>query len=408
MKKKRIVILLGAGATVPWGGKTSDKLTKTVLDPEENETNILSNTEKIPLGKFLQRKIEEFYKLNEESHSNEADDAKEVINFEHVLEIIEYLFSYYRNKNFSNHIWARPSFPSVFKVENEIDNEIPEEEIEIWDIENDKNQKKSVTLYKLYQEILWRLCEQIRDYSESFGKTDYEKKDHKFCEFINTLSERNILRVYSLNYDNLILQQKGIQDSFFNGFESENKYRYNYSRIIQNADENCFYNLHGSFYFKDDHINHYAASEIVFEPNTPTVIRPEHNVELLGTPIIRSQIITGSQKLLKTLVQPISAFNYIFRNDCYNANEIMVIGYSFTDVHINNILASALDSNTNNKFNIITLIDNPNSFRDFQNQLIRSFKNHEKEINTIIFMEEQDWLYSENNTFSIYTKGFLS
>ena len=170
---------------MPWGGKTSNVLTKIVLNPEENETNILSNSEKIPLGKFFQSKIEEFYKINEESHNNEVNDTKGFINFELVLEIIEYLFSYYRNKNFSNPIWARPSFPSVFEVGNEIDYEIPEEEVEIWGIENDKNQKKSVTLYKLYQEILCRLCEQIRNYSESFGKNDSKEKDHKFCEFIN-------------------------------------------------------------------------------------------------------------------------------------------------------------------------------------------------------------------------------
>ena len=193
----------------------------------------------------------------------------------------------------------------------------------------------------------------------------------------------------------MVLNQKIITDTII-------------QELFKIHDENCFYNLHGSFYFRDYYVDQYAPSEFVFDPNMPKVIKPEHNVKFLGTPIIRSQIITGSQKLLKTLIQPISAFNYTFRNDCFSANELIVIGYSFSDVHINNVLASALDSNTNNNFKIITLIDNSDSLRDFQNQLIKSFKKHEKEINTIVFMEKQDWLYSENKTFSIYTKGFLS
>lgn len=402
MNNNRIVILLGAGATVPWGGKTSDDLSKIVLDPEGKGNIIVSETNKIPLGKYLQQILEEYYQ-------NESDVTQETVNFEQVLEIIEILFSYYRNKKFTNHIWARPSFPSVFNIENDIDKEIPEEEVEIYGIENDRLQKKSVTLYKLYLEVLSRLCEHVNDYSQSIGKDAFKEKDHEFCGFINSLSGNNILRIYSLNYDNLIQQQSGLDKKFYNGFDlKDSEYRSNYTQIVQNTDKNCFFNLHGSFYFQDKPVDDFTRNELVYNPEGPVVKRPEHRNEFLGMPLISSQIITGNQKLFKTLIEPLSAFTYAFRYDCLDAIEIIVIGYSFGDSHINSVIASALDSNDKNRLKIITMIDNPNSFWNFQNQMIRAFKNQKKEIQTIVYADEHDWLYSENKTFSIYTKGFLS
>lgn len=402
MNNNRIVILLGAGATVPWGGKTTDILTKIVLDPEEKENIIVSKTSKIPLGKYLQKILEEYYQ-------NDRAVTPEIVNFEQVLEIIEILFSHYRNKTFTNPIWARPSFPSVFNIENDIDKEIPGEEVEIYGIENDSHQKKSVTLYKLYQEILSRLCEHVNEYSQSIGKDAFKDTDHKFREFINSLSRNNILRIYSLNYDNLIPQQAGLDKKFYNGFDlKDNEYRSNYSKIVKNTDENCFFNLHGSFYFQDRPVDDYSSIEFVYDLVAPISRRPEHRNEFLGMPIIPSQIITGNQKLFKTLIKPLSAFNYAFRFDCFAAVEIIVIGYSFSDVHINSVIASALDSNNKYRLTIITLIDNPNYFWNFQNQMIRAFKNQKKEIQTIFYTDDHDWLYSKNKTFSIYTKGFLS
>ncbi len=72
MKEDRSVILLGAGATIPWGGKTSVELTNAVIKTDYS-TYQLRNSDEC-LGYALRRMLSEYYKIDQE-----------LINFEEVL-----------------------------------------------------------------------------------------------------------------------------------------------------------------------------------------------------------------------------------------------------------------------------------------------------------------------------------
>ena len=72
-----------------------------------------------------------------------------------------------------------------------------------------------------------------------------------------------------------------------------------------------------------------------------------------GKNIVLSNIITGYQKTQKSAVTPYKQMQATFDRDCCIADEILIIGYSFGDSHINSSINTALINNNNLKLHII-------------------------------------------------------
>lgn len=390
---KRILLLFGAGATIPWGGKTSESLTSDVL--KTNIKHLQTKKSNEPIGFFLQKLLKDYYQVDQMSD----------INFELVLEAIEYLFSYFRNKEFTNPIWARTVFPALFNVEENLLEDIPEES-PLNQIEYDSFQKKSVTLIEVYKEILRNLCTNVHYYISRIDTQSYEIVNSLFCKFINSLTDSGTVRGYTLNYDDFLLKQNCIKSDFFNGFTKENDYRYDYKRIISGLNIHCIYNLHGSFHFHEQPSKDFRIIELSYKPGIPDVHNLSTQIPLLNFPVIPFPIITGNYKLSKTLIQPMDAFNHVFRYDCFNSDEIIIIGYSFNDPHINNIISTSITHNKDISLKIITKISESNSY-NFISALIRALKYNETEIkNAEINSKPASEIIKDK--LVIYSDGFLN
>jgi hypothetical protein len=205
---ERLTILLGAGAATPWKGKLTAELTPEVLNTLDYTTKTTSQ----PLGLFIQEELAKyFYKKGVENVSKW--DLNREINFEIVLNALEILYEYYRNKEISNPIFTMPVSPGLFSVIDNIDKEIRESRFEQHD---DESHGKSLFVYNCYNQIIERIKNHISAYSYNFSLNDLINKN--FNLFINNLILKYKLRIYTLNYDDILNEIKGIPN-FYNGFD---------------------------------------------------------------------------------------------------------------------------------------------------------------------------------------------
>ena len=135
-------------------------------------------------------------------------------------------------------------------------------------------------------------------------------------------------------------------------------------KIINDEDSNCYYNLHGSAYWKvsPSDFSGLPNPEIVFTGYPELHINNEQSIVQIekGKPLFLTNIITGYQKAQKGMISPFKQMHSTFDRDCCNANSIYLVGYSFGDEHINESLKIALRYNNNLKLEIV----NPNFFND--------------------------------------------
>jgi len=355
--KPKLLILLGAGATIPWGGKTTADLSDIVLKTDGYYTKLKSSGK--PWGYHFRQLLADYYQVD-----------KTAISFEDVLEVIEELWSYFYHRGLNNPKWIRPSMPSLFEIARHIDENIGFDRNQLNARKGDSEDVlKCVYFGNLYYDILGNIIFEIKKYEDNFIKYEFRNLREKFADFVQKLNENFSLRCYSLNYDNMLALIPGLP-TFYDGTINDSG-QFSYEKIIQDDAINCFYHLHGSIHYNtspNPGIGEYTminSGQVDFNPAIP---RPRH---LLGYPILPSIIITGKNKLAKTLMKPFNAFNYSFRRDCVDSCAIITIGYSYRDAHINNCIYSAIKGNSSKKVIHVTKVE-PKNLNQQGNELSRA------------------------------------
>ncbi len=375
-KSKKIVILLGAGAAVPWGGKITNELTDDLI----NECTFKTNSNLNYLS-FLQENLAEYY------HDKNPSD----INFEFILSSIEWLYEYYSAQEQKNKIlYYLSDWTSLFLAKDNLEGEFPtitadtrpwvENSLCDYTFANNPNLKitvengypKSSFYYKLYFETIKNLKESISCYYEKENTTNNSSLTSFFEYFLN---EGYVIRIYSTNYDNIPNKCFPKSQPLFNGFNmSSNGSEYfekrsgeiDVRRIINDDNCNCFYNLHGSCNF-DFHPYDYKVNgkcnedEVKYREDNDIVYSDDdfNQTNQNGKPILNPTIITGQQKIIRTALEPYSSFMNSFKRDCLddNCSEIICIGCSFSDEHLNQIFQVVLGEDKSPKITIVSKLD---------------------------------------------------
>src|SRR5690606_19061170 len=185
-------------------------------------------------------------------------------------------------------------------------------------------------------------------------------------DYFTNLSKDNYLRIYSLNYDRVVqylFHKAGLPA--FQGFDSEDLTPKNYNdknlvdskRILTSFDENCIYHLHGNYAWDimennllnipDEIVNSYWGRVANNRPFS--LMFMEKN-----KPLLQSNIISGFSKVQRTNLKPFKQMSSAFDIDCHMANEIIIIGYSFGDTHINETIRQAKSANPTCKITCIS------------------------------------------------------
>lgn len=389
MKRIRNVIIAGAGAVIPWGAMTTNKLTNLLkLD------TVFINDKGERIGQYL------FDLLKQNSQT------KNEPNFETILNFIEAIYQFKSNKK--KLISEKYSLRSSFQITDfcHLDEEIisklfsfeeknPHIKKELYDLVYLLNtaigQNRKIHGYLFYMELythfVFLIIEKIKAYDKKSNLDNYFKLNERFNGFFSRLKQNSgLIRYYTLNYDLLPFK---IFNGFFDGYNNIGEI--DIEGIVKGKFKDVYYNLHGSIMMDfNGHKTGYINSS-----STPSTFE---NNQLIPSPII-----TGYNKLDRLFEKSYFHFYNKLIYDCYNADNIYIIGYSFGDKHINAAINAAMQIGKT-KITIIDKIDinNENSRRGFMNNYKRLAPTQDYSINKMEPLSTKLQLYL--NSFEEYLK----
>lgn len=414
MTEKRTVFLFGAGATLAWNSPSTSELTDLVKTSgfrcADNTTHITDFIYKTLLA-------------NGYPSCN--------VNFETIISVIEDLIIHY--SKFARNLPAE-SISSVFlapRFEKELLNysikggvvrhgyelQIPAGQ----DYPFSRRAYHGETPSQLFFEhlvslLLTTITARIHEYAyhteSSLMQTVDGDTSKLFIKWMKLLSDRSILRLYTLNYERIFkifLARAGL--TVFEGFDCEEfvvgTLRANVPKIFGETEGHVHYNLHGSAFWEvlDLDEKRLPNPEIIMSSifalpagNRPVSIQMEKGRTLLVT-----NMITGYQKAQRGMITPFRQMQAAFDRDCCLADEVYVIGYSFGDEHINESLKTAVRYNPKLK---LTIVDP---------QFIANKMDYEFALHLFPFKQEasrtqrkvRNNVYSYfGDAFTVYTIGF--
>jgi hypothetical protein len=182
--------------------------------------------------------------------------------------------------------------------------------------------------------------------------------------------------MYTLNYDRnfkILMERSKYNYSVFEGFECKDtvdyndKLRPNIRRILADYDSHVHYNLHGSIFWRVKARNQYqlelpefflaCGAHLEVNTNEYATFQSER-----GKTILLTNFVTGYQKTQKAVFSPFKQMQAAFDKDCYFADQLIIVGYSFGDEHINSTIRTALSDN--DKLQIV-IVDPAFTLADF-------------------------------------------
>jgi hypothetical protein len=335
-------ILTGAGAVLDWGAPSTSYLTEVL---RENET--FKTKSGIPVGEYL-------FSLLKEKNTGE-------INFEHIINLVEAIYNYVDTKENKLHT-AETIFSFIDKeIESELFSfcDIYEEGKYgffypiVGDVEKCFNSKHQY-MNKIYNHFIKLILEKIEPYEQTFK--EHGDLNNSFNDFLASFNDNNTIRFYTTNYDRIPAKIK--PNYFFEGFgrELEIKQKHTFfdtEKVTSEINQPCYYNLHGSIHYNYGGAGWLLNPEKVFYQ----LELSQKEINQLGEIHLPSNIITGMGKASRILFGPHLSFYNSFYNDCMRTDNLIIIGYSFSDIHINQAIRNAIVSKRNPKNLKVIIVD---------------------------------------------------
>lgn len=161
--------------------------------------------------------------------------------------------------------------------------------------------------------------------AENVGMKDFQSN------FLNKYFDKEwTKRFYTLNYDDWIHRYLGYYDGFNSGL-------FDPDTVLINSELDCHYNVHGCIYWRNT-----IDTNRVEKLSKPVKVLNYSVASTFGITreaLINSPIITGYNKSPRMQYNPYLQFYYSLQKDIIDADLLVIIGYAFSDTHINNLLA---------------------------------------------------------------------
>lgn len=191
--------------------------------------------------------------------------------------------------------------------------------------------------------LLARLSKYMREKSRNFDKSSEAAQLYKrLFDGLRTTFE---VGVYNLNYDSAALT---VWPDAYSGFGET--CRFEPTSVHTRKEWSFIYHLHGSVHhsFQHEHGGPICWRSDLTKPETffddldgrPTEKRSE------GKAFPQTTLIAGGHKLDQLLVEPFHSFHAALVRHIYEADAILIGGYGFGDVHINRVLQNRYGSTT--------------------------------------------------------------
>lgn len=434
MSNKKIVFLFGAGAVMDWGGPRTICYRNCLECIPDHGTDTITNrvcclTHLINSTGFFAKDGERITSI---IYKSLCSKSKEV-NFEALINVIEDLYVYWATKKSRGaaNLYSIADFDAKINSLHHFEFSSPHSKTRKYSISipefsllNDNFVSDTIAPHEKYYELF--LNELLSGIKGHISKYSHHTLGHSviitphneqvnmwFYKWMEQFANRGyILRMYTLNYDRIfkvLLQTHNLD--VFEGFELDGpavdynqKIPPDLPRIVTDFDSHVFYNLHGSAYWEPGkyNLNGIEGYQYYLVPfgDIDSYVKA-FEIEK-GKSLLLTNIITGYQKVQRTAVAPFRQMFSAFDRDCFEADIIYVIGYSFGDEHINDIIRNA--RKFNKKAEII-IID-PGFDESRKKELAVSQFSHWDRIQDFIF-ENTDYGYkSAQYRTEIYKKPF--
>jgi hypothetical protein len=358
-KKRQIVVLLGAGAAMPWGGIKSETL---------KEELIKDTTYKTPdgktIGQYLFDILDGFYG---------ADNT----NFETFFAALEVIMNYIIN--------STNVIPAIFNLKETIN------ELLVGKTEKEKR-KYCVEMFQTYVNIVINAIDEYN--KKALSDKKYKEVSNNLVQFTKYFLSKNYsVKYYTTNYDNVIAKVLSKRYHIYEGLcdvDGSIK-QFNYDLALFKKARLSHFNLHGSVFLFHKMLEFYKTVYDAEGSHTLSELSALHeNSGNPGERLLFSPIITGHNKTQRATNQPFSLGFNAFINDCNDCHALCVVGYSVSDPHINAVLSSYIKWK-NIRFVYVTQSDN--------------FKTKLENVTQIIGKSsDETWLHGDGK--HIYIKGF--
>lgn len=370
--KPKSVFLFGAGAAIDWGGPSTPELTELICNCG------FKNKE----GKYITQVV--FDWLIESSGLEKWE-----INFETIINVIEDIAEYwFRSSNGQINGLAYPLkgikkgvWEDLLNFEVNQEDEVHfsmiipgadkviQQELKL--IRKEKYPSAESKFFEaLLQCVFTEIQARISNYSyitathsKVLDRRENQEINELAINFFENKSKGSILRLYNLNYDRVfqfIFHQIGL--SVDQGFNDDEVFpisvaHFNPFKIFQKSEQNCIYHLHGSAFWEvisedSNGLDYYKFIHNPFPTLQVNKTFARFEIEK-GKPLLIGNIVTGYRKSQRTSLSPFRQMFNAFDLDCHKGEELIVIGYSFSDQHINDIINKAREVNQSQKLVII-------------------------------------------------------
>lgn len=317
----KCLILTGAGASIEF--VKYPRLTSRLIMQKLLDVNVWNNLFNNHFKETQRPSIENIVNLINEN-------KKDTDNFEDLIEIIDKVCTLLNPHKFSDALLIR----SVNYVTDQL-------------LENSSDRDDLVNLPLYIRELI---AETIKEYNDALGKdSDSKKLIALQREFIRLLVNKcDNVSVHSLNYDDCILTSLEPL-GFSTGFDDSGYFQ---KSEYQSSNKVISY-LHGTPHFVPKFKYFSGNSAIVrYYKNSKEALKerwrlstkhPGLYTDGVVHPDYNHFITTGRTKDIHFYNQPYASYYTRLAEDQNNADLIFIIGYSFGDEHINQLLSSIRD-----------------------------------------------------------------
>jgi hypothetical protein len=354
-KKKQVVVLLGAGAAMPWGGISSKQIRELFTKDATYNTS-----DGKTIGQYLFDILDGFY-------------GAENVNFETFIAVLEEIWSYIYNASCTT---------VIFDLKKEIDL--------IFEGRGDKR----IFSFELLRHYINLIMVEIEKYNNKILTNGYHKLNSSLLAFTKYFLVRGYsVKFYTTNYDSIIPQILSPHMKLYEGLFSSGRFNFNLT-LFRNARISHF-NLHGSIFLHRVFLKEYETLQGKSNQTVPDIgLKEEGN--LLSLPII-----TGYNKTQRMINKPFNLGFSALTNDLNDCRGLLTVGCSFSDPHINSILSSFTSWN---KVRYINVTETTRTFDSSMNR--EDFRLHDSVTPIFVKSEDDTWLCDTTERKYIYKKGF--
>ena len=314
MHKNRALVLIGAGASLEFGAPSTTDLTNYI------EKKIL-NDDWMQFNSGYQAWIEIKHTLSR-YFDNDAYNTNScpTVNFEHIYHCAHELLSTFEPIERTANEFRPVLVPFINRSTNLGD--------------------------KTLRVLVNRIAEFI--FAEMVAVCERAKSLNTLTAFLAKLRQDHIVRIYTTNYDDFLLQAA---PDLYTGFDPEPRCGakpFDRQKFWNAIGQDCSFPLHGSVHLSfglphapDADLNALYWYDSRDEALNNSSHSGSDDQRMDGGKTVRSAIITGLDKLAPLQRQPFSHYYASMARDAMEAEIIFVIGCGLGDLHLNTWLGEA-------------------------------------------------------------------